>query len=164
VKDQLFRRIYREVGFREGWLPPRGKPPIRFRKSEVLPFVQWYPVLKIPDRETDHYDGFSDELVELFGEGNVHEQLPVAHAAALKIDFHIGHPIEGGVGIEFKMPKNNSDVQRALGQIDQYGARYGDDLVVVFVPEYCTSADERYLLDELERKKVTVVEKRRAGE
>jgi hypothetical protein len=44
----------------------------------------------------------------------------VAHGSTLKIDFHVGDPQADGVGIEVKVPKNNADVQRTLGQLDQY--------------------------------------------
>lgn len=157
AKEQLFRRIYREVGYREGWLPRSVDVPARFHKATVLPFLRWYPLLKVPDREKDLYDSFAVEMTELFTEKNVHEQFPVAYGAALKIDFHIGHPNEGGVGIEFKMPKSNSEVQRALGQVDQYLVHYRDDLIVIFIPAYLKTADKQNFLDELARKNIEVV-------
>ncbi len=161
-KDDSFRRIYREMGFREGWLPRITKPPSGFRKGDVLPFVQWYPILGRLGREQDLYEPFRMEMSDVFGEQNVHEQMPVAYGAALKIDFHIGHPNQGGVGIGFKVPKSNNDVQRALGQVDQYAVHYKDDLILVVMPELLTTADKRNFLDELARKSIQVVVKTRA--
>lgn len=44
TKDERYRRIMREVGFREGWLNrPSGNQLVT---ETVRPFVEWYPILK----------------------------------------------------------------------------------------------------------------------
>ncbi len=161
-RNALFRRIYREVGFREGWLRPIPKTP-EINKEIVLPFVNWYPILKNGNYEKDYYRVFYNEMSEIFGEVNVHQQLPVNHGGTLKIDFHIGHPQEGGMGVEFKMPTNNSELQRALGQMDQYVRRYGPNLIVVLIPDFLEKAQEILFSDELKRKGIEVVVKTRAS-
>jgi hypothetical protein len=90
-KDSLFRRVYREVGYREQWLP---QPPLAkdaITKHSIMPFVKWYPILKNREYERDYYDEFFDEMSEIFGKENVHDQVPIAHGSTLKIDFHLGH-------------------------------------------------------------------------
>lgn len=85
--------------------------------------------------EADYYDACVEEMEEIFDENVVHEQLRIAYGSSLKIDFYIGHPQHGGVGVEFKRPKTNSELQRALGQVQQYKTRYGDQLLIVLVPD-----------------------------
>lgn len=158
-KPTLIRRIYREVGCREGWLPPKLYEAPTIVKETVLPFVQWYPVLKDGKYEKDYYGEFYDEMSDLFGSLNVHEQLAIAYGNTLKIDFHIGHPQRGGVGIEFKMPTSNGEIQRALGQLDQYMNHYKEEVIVVLLPDFLTDAQLQLFLDELKRKEITVVVK-----
>ena len=141
TKDDLFRRIYREVGYREGWLERLPAVVESFDKQLVLPFVTWYPVRKKGGYESDYYESFDGEMIELFGEACVHPEYPVAHGGTLKIDFHIGRPQQPGVGVEFKKPANNSELQRALGQMDQYLAAYGLNLIVVLIPSSCFQTD-----------------------
>lgn len=159
-KNSLFRRIYREVGYKEGWLPPISKETA-ISKQTVLPFVKWYPILKSYEYEKDYYPDFCDEMSEVFGDDNVHEEHAVAHGTTLKIDFHIGHPQSGGVGIEFKLPTSNSELQRALGQMDQYVSRYGPNLIIVLIPlpDFLKKAQETLFLDELKRKGIEAVVK-----
>ncbi len=161
-KNDLFRRIYREVGYREGWLSHVAREAPVITKETVLPFIHWYPILKNYDYEKDYYEDFHSEMLEVFGEANIHEQLPIAHGSTLKIDFHIGHPQQGGVGVEFKMPTSNSEIQRALGQMDQYLTRYGSELVIVLIPDFLQKAQETLFLDELTRKGITTVMKTKA--
>lgn len=160
-KAALVRRLYREVGYREGWLLPKPQEVRTITKEIVLPFVQWYPLLKVGQYEKDYYQDFYDEMSDLFGPLNVHEQLAIAHGNILKIDFHLGHPQQGGVGIEFKMPTSNGEIQRALGQLDQYVNRYGKELIIVLLPAFLKEAQLQLFLDELERKDVAVVVKTR---
>ena len=159
-KNILLKRIYREVGYREGWLKRFSEGDI-INKSTVLPFVKWYPILKEYDYEKDYYDDFLDEMSEVFGENNVHEQLAVAHGTTLKIDFHIGHPSQGGVGVEFKVPTNNSELQKALGQIDQYTIRYGSELIIVLFPHFLDKAQQQLFIDEMNRKKIDTIIKQK---
>lgn len=156
-KSVLFRRIYREVGYCEGWLTPIDVRSPVFETATVLPFVQWYPILSWPDYEREYYDDFHDEMVDVFGTEYVHDQVVVAHGNALKIDFHIGPVQEDGVGVEFKLPANNPEVQRAGGQIDQYLRRYRANLIVVLIPHLLKSTDVSLLRESLRGKSVELV-------
>jgi hypothetical protein len=158
-KTTLVRRLYREVGYREGWLLPKQQEAQTITKETVLPFVQWYPLVKTGQYEKDYYRDFYDEMSEVFGPLNVHEQFAIAYGNILKIDFHIGHPQQGGVGIEFKMPTSNGEIQRALGQLDQYVSRYGKELIIVLLPDFINNAQLQLFLDELKRKDIAAVVK-----
>lgn len=160
TKDDLFRRIYREVGYRERWLERVPAVVESFDKQLVLPFVTWYPLRKKGGYESDYYESFDGEMVELFGEECVHPEYPVAHGSTLKIDFHIGRPQQPGVGVEFKKPANNSELQRALGQMDQYVAAYGLNLIVVLIPDAVNKAQETLFVDALRGKGIATVVKR----
>lgn len=157
-KSVLFRRIFREVGYREGWLTSI-KTASAIDKQTVLQFVRWYPILTWPDYEKEYYVDFFDEMVETFGEDNVHGEVPIAHGSTLKIDFHIGHPQNGGVGVEFKLPANNNEIQRALGQMDQYLTRYGSNLIVVLIPHRLKSTEAVLFRETLDRKGIETVMK-----
>lgn len=158
VKDDLYRRIYREVGFREGWLR-RVDGSADLSRDTILPFVQWYPIRKRRNYERDYADEFDKEMLDIFGDGFVHPEYPVAHGSTLKIDFHLGRPQAPGVGVEFKRPVNNSELQRALGQMDQYAAAYGQSLVVVVMPDDLTKAQETLFVEALSTKGIEVVVK-----
>jgi len=159
TKDGLFRRIYREVGYREGWLERVPAAVESFDKPLVLPFVAWYPIRRRGEYENDYYDAFEDEMVELFDEEYVHPQYAVAHGSTLKIDFHIGRPQQPGVGVEFKRPTNNNELQRALGQMDQYLAAYEPNLIVVLIPDALNKAQETLFVDALRGKGIATVVK-----
>jgi hypothetical protein len=155
-KDTLFRRIMREIHFREGWL----SRPIEFdasslRADQVMPFLARMPLRVRGRYEKDFYAIIEDEMSEAFG--SVFSQVPLAFGSTLKIDFHIGDPTGDGVGIEVKMPANNSDVQRTLGQIDQYQRRYGDNLILFVLGEFLKPETEKFLQDDLQRKGVRSV-------
>ena len=164
-KDAKWRRIMREVGFREGWLPQLARSPTQpcsaLNIELVRPFIEWHLIVKRGRYEKDFYPGFFDELEEIFGAQHVHEQLAIAHGTTLKIDFHIGHPQrEGeGVGVEFKMPANNSDIQRALGQMGQYKIRYGERLLVVLFRDYLDNAQVELFIDQLAKNGIAVIPK-----
>jgi hypothetical protein len=160
TKDELFRRIYREVGYREGWLERVPAIVQTFNRDLVLPFVTWYPIRRRGDYEGDYYEAFDDEMIELFGEDCVHPEYPVAHGSTLKIDFHIGRPQQPGVGVEFKRPASNSELQRALGQMDQYVGVYRPNLIVVLIPDAIAKAQEALFLDALRGKGIATVVKR----
>lgn len=160
TRDMNWRRIMRTVAYREGWLSPPGTLEERaFTMDLVRPFVDWHLIAKRGNYERDFYRGFGDDMEEIFGEIYVHEQLPVASGTTLKIDFHIGHPQRGGVGIEFKMPTSNADLQRAWGQIDQYQARYGTNLLVVLLRDFIGSAQLNPFIEKLAEKGVALVVK-----
>ncbi len=137
-KEGLLRRLHRFVATQEGLLPPRPHSGPWPTVHEVYPFVAWYPVYKGKNRERQFYAEFRETMTDIFGEALVHEQMPVAHGTTLKIDFHIGSAVPGqeGVGIEFKMPTSNSEVQKAIGQLGQYQGRYGQSLIVVVFPDF----------------------------
>lgn len=159
-RERCWRRVMREVGIREGWLPKlRPITPESVTVQNVRPFVEWHLLAKLPKYEKDFYLGFYEDMVDVFGEAQVHEQLPVASGSVLKIDFHIGHPQHGGVGIEVKLPANNSDLQRALGQMDQYQARYRDQLIVLLLPYMLNTAQTTLFTEQLVAKGVAVVVK-----
>ncbi len=160
TKDDLFRRIYREVGYREGWLERVSATVESFDRQLVLPFVTWYPVQRRGAYERDYYESFDAEMMEVFGEECVHPEYAVAHGSTLKIDFHVGRPQQPGVGVEFKRPANNSEVQRALGQMDQYLAAYGPNLIVVLIPDATSKAQETLFLEALHGKGIATVVKR----
>lgn len=158
-KDALFRRIYREVGFQEGWLPRVANGALALTKETVLPFVRWYPILKNREYEKDYYEDFHTEMTEVFGKEKVHEQYAIAHGITLKIDFHVGHALQSGVGIEFKMPNSQSDIQRAFGQLDEYLTCYGRNLVVVVLPNFMTETELGMFTDTLRGKGVEAIVK-----
>jgi hypothetical protein len=160
TKDELFRRIYREVGYREEWLERVPAAVDSFDKQLVLPFATWYPIQRRGEYESDYYDAFEDEMAELFSEECVHPEYPVAHGSTLKIDFHIGRPQQPGVGVEFKRPANNSELQRALGQMDQYLVAYGANLIVVLIPDALNKAQETLFAEALRGKGIATVLKR----
>lgn len=160
TKEAKWRRILREVGFREGWLSrPTALTESAFNVELVLPFIEWHMVLRRGKYEKDFYPAFLEEMEDIFGEALVHPQLPVASGTTLRIDFHVGHPQRGGVGVEFKMPTNNADLQRALGQMDQYQAHYGKNLVVVLFPDFLEKAQQTLFADKLAGRKIPVIVK-----
>jgi len=159
-KEIKWRRVMREVATREGWLPQIHPTSLRTLTLEnVRPFVEWHLIPKREAYEKDFYPGFLDEMEEVFGHDNVHQELPIAFGSTLKIDFHIGHPQRAGVGIEFKMPTNNSELQRALGQMDQYKTRYGDQLLVVLLPDFLQKSQVTLFLDQLREKNIASIVK-----
>jgi hypothetical protein len=162
-RDARYRRIVREVGFRESWLhKPVENEKNRPTVSTVRPFVQWYPIVKRGGHEADYYGAFAAEMEEIFDASVVHEQWPMAHGSSLKIDFHIGHPQHGGVGVEFKRPNTNSELQRALGQLQQYKTRYGDQLLIVLVPDDIDRAQKTLFLDSCKLVGIEVIVKEAA--
>jgi hypothetical protein len=161
TRDMKWRRIMREVGFREGWLsrPPSPLAEANFVTEIVRPFVEWHIAGKRSSYEKGFYPAFYDDMEEILGDDYVHDQLPVASGSTLKIDFHLGHPQRAGVGVEFKMPANNSDLQRALGQMDQYQTRYGENLLVVLFPDLIDKAQSTLFIDKLGERNIRVIVK-----
>jgi hypothetical protein len=158
TKQSLLRRLHRHISEREELLPRRS-PKAPLTLDAVLPFVEWYPIYQQRDYEKEHYADFKHVMVDIFGEDAVLEQEAVAHGSSLKIDFHIGDSA-GGVGVEFKMPANNSDIQKALGQVGQYQSRYGASLIVVIFPHLIDKKHELQFVRELSQRSVTHVTKR----
>lgn len=156
TKDALYRRIMREVRYREGWLA-RPERPAPCNVEIVRAHIEWYPIKRRGQYEADFYEPFAEEMEETFGEENVHDQLAIAFGNTLKIDFHIGPPQGEGVGIEFKMPVNNSELQRALGQLDQYKNRYGDRLLMVLLPDFMDRAQQTLFTDCARGKGIPVI-------
>jgi hypothetical protein len=156
TKDERYRRILREVGFRESWLN-RPDDKLRITVESVRPFVEWYPLLKRGQYEKEFYPAFAEEMEEILGEENVHEQYAIAHGNPLKIDFHLGHPQEHGVGVEFKLPINNAELQRGIGQLSQYKNRYGEHLILVLLPDFIGKAQQIMFTDACRQAGVTVL-------
>jgi hypothetical protein len=136
TKQLLLRRLHHFIAVQEGLLQHPAHAGQFPTVHEVYRLVNWYPLYQAKDYERDLYDDFFNTMAHVFGDDLVHEQVTVAHGAALKIDFHIGSavPGQGGVGVEFKMPATNSDVQKAMGQLGQYQQTYGQSLIVVVFP------------------------------
>ena len=152
-KDALYRRIMREVHYREGWLSRIDALPDKdLSAADVLPFLGWMPLTTRGKYEKDYYPAIHDELQEVFG--SVYEQLPIAHGSTLKIDFHVGDPRGHGVGVEVKMPASNADVQRALGQLDQYQTRYQENLILIVLQDLLKPEAQYFLQEELKRKHI----------
>lgn len=158
TKDARYRRIMREVHYREGWLARVSTDfsVPQLSASLVAPFLGWAPLKGGGNYEKDFYPALHNELHEVFGD-MVYEQLPVAHGSTLKIDFHVGDPLGHGVGIEVKMPVNNADVQRALGQLEQYQRRYGENLIMFILQDFLKPEIEKYFIESLRGKGIAIV-------
>lgn len=158
TKDARYRRIMRAVHTREGWLPRIAAPfdVKTLTAATVAPFLAWFPISCEGEYERDFYPIIRDELSEVFGSA-VYEQLPVAHGSTLKIDFHVGDPSGHGVGIEVKMPTNNADVQRAVGQLDQYQRRYGHNLILLVLGEFLKREILSSFIDALKGRSIATV-------
>ena len=123
------------------------------------PFIEMYPILKRGQYEQDLYGPFQDEMIEIFGVNHVHPQLAIAYGTTLKIDFHIGLASGAGVGIELKMPNSNSELQRAIGQIDQYRDKYGNNLVMVLLADFMKEAEKQLFLNAAKARGVEILER-----
>ncbi|MFN0317043.1 MAG: hypothetical protein ACKVQA_18640 [Burkholderiales bacterium] len=161
TKTARYLRILREVGYREGWLtkPPTQIGPDFFTMDNVLPFVRWHQVVKTEKTEDAYYRPFYEDMADAFGEEWVHEQFPMGQGVGRKIDFHLGHLQRGGIGIEFKMPRSSTDIDRALGQIDSYRTIYEERLLVVLLPDHLDAAKQGHFIAQLEAKRIRVMVK-----
>jgi hypothetical protein len=155
-KDALYRRIMREVHYREGWLPRVAPGSIIPTAAVVMQFLAWFPITMNGKRESDYYPVIYDELNEVFG-AVVYEQQAIVHGTTLKIDFHVGNPQGPGVGIEVKKPTSNSEIQKALGQVDQYQRCYGDELILFVLMDFLKPAEIHFFREELVRKRIRAV-------
>jgi hypothetical protein len=157
-KWQRWRRILRHVALSEGWLSlPATITDSFFTLNNVLPFVQWHTVAFRGNYENEFYDGFFDDMAGFFGAQFVHHELPVASGTSLRIDFHLGHPQKEGVGIEFKMPTTHSELQKAMGQIQLYQAKYKNRLVVILLDDFVDPAGKQLFLDSLSVQSIPVL-------
>lgn len=149
-KDARYRRILREVRICEGWFPAVQKPVNvdTLKAATVVPILGWFPIKACGSYEKDFYPAIHEELEEVFGD-IVYEQIAVAHGTTLKIDFHVGDPHGHGVGVEVKMPVTNADVQRAIGQLDQYQRRYGENIVMLVIGDLAKPEVLKSLTDAL---------------
>jgi hypothetical protein len=126
-RADLVRRILRLVRVAEGWMPPLSAPTL----DAVRLATTFYPLMA-RGNERDVCEEFKTEASEMWP-SLVYPQYGVAHGTVLRIDFHIG-PVGGpGVGVEFKVPKSNADLQRAMGQLDQYLVAYPDRRLLLVV-------------------------------
>jgi hypothetical protein len=158
TRDTRYRRIMREVRYREGWMtrPVSGSD---WTIDLVAPLVGMFPILKRGSYERDFYDAIEDELADALGGPNVHPQLAIAYGNSLKIDFHIGPANGAGVGLEVKMPTNNSDLQKAIGQLDQYQARYSSNLILLLLPDFINEAQKQMFLSAAGSRGITIIER-----
>ena len=153
TKEIRTRRIMRELGICEGWIPryiPTQDQAISI--AWVKPLVEWHLIAKRGNYEKDFYPSFFQDMEEMLTPEYVHAQFPIATGSTLRVDFHIGHPSKTGIGIEFKQPGNNSDLQKALGQMDQYKTVYGDRLIVVLFPDFLDQKQVMLFSDQLSSK------------
>jgi hypothetical protein len=148
TRDMCYRRIMRGIGYREGWLSRlESISDSTFTLRTVQPYVEWYPIIERGSNEKDFYLAFAEEMKEIFGAEFVHEQYPIAYGSTFKVDFHLGHRGREGVGVEFKMLANNSEIQRALGQLDQYKEQYKENLLVVLFPYSLDKGNKAQAID-----------------
>jgi hypothetical protein len=75
-QEKLFRRIYREIGRREGWLQPIPED-VRLMIQQTF-----LPILKGFDFEKDYFLDLMDQMSDLLGEENVHLNISPAHGSA----------------------------------------------------------------------------------
>ncbi len=165
TKHRRIRQLHRFVATNEGLLPEQASAGRYPTPQEVFAFVDWYPHYQSKTNERELYGDFADAMMDVFGEELVHEQVPVAHGVSLKIDFHIGSVVPGeqGIGIEFKVPGNNSDIQKAMGQLDQYHRRYGQSLLLVVFDDFVQQKHLQPFLHDLRSKGIGHVVKRVFG-
>jgi hypothetical protein len=154
-RDALVRRVLRHVHYSERWLPSLETPSTR----AVAAIARRYPIAA-KSNEASYCDEFEQEAEEVWP-GRIHPQYPIAHGTTLKIDFHIGTPRGDGVGVEFKLPRSNADIQRAKGQLDQYLAAYsGSRLVVVILDNESLKRAQLSLFEKEARDRgITVVQR-----
>ncbi len=157
-RDARYRRIMREVRFREGWFT-RPTGTLEWTVGLVKPFIELYPIQKRGQYERDFYDAFHDEMAEIFGPANVHPELAIAYGNTLRIDFHIGAASDKGVGVEWKMPTSNSELQKAIGQLDQYRERYGPNLIVVLLADFISEAQRQLFRSATTSRGIEVIQK-----
>jgi hypothetical protein len=164
TRDMRYRRIMREIRYCEHWFKKLG--PISdatFTLTTVRPYVEWYPIIERGSRERDFYQGFAEEMEEIFGAEFVYPQFQIAPASNLTVDFHLGGQEDKGVGVEFKMPpkkNNNSELQRALGQVAQYKEQYKDNnLLIVLLPDFLSKVGKKHFIKMLSAQGVGVVVK-----
>jgi hypothetical protein len=158
TKGELHRRIMREIHYREGWMTRVEKGnPSALTVAAVASVLAWFPITKFGEYERDYYPIIRSELEEVFGDGMVWDQTIVGHGNGLKIDFHVGDLQGDGVGIEVKLPLNNSDTMKAIGQLSQYRTRYGDKLILFVVGGFLKPEILRLFTDQLAQQGVAVV-------
>ena len=58
-----------------------------------------------------------------------------------------------------KMPTSNSELQRAIGQIDQYRDRYGSNLVLILLADFLNEAQKQLFLSAAKSRSVEVLER-----
>jgi hypothetical protein len=75
--ERLFKRIYRQVGWREGWLQSMPEEAPLIIKEAFL------PILKSFEFDKDYYVDFGAELSNILGEENVHLHWEPAYGRAL---------------------------------------------------------------------------------
>jgi hypothetical protein len=164
TKSKLLRRLHLIMALREGIVPTQPHAGTFPTPQELYPFLDWYTVyqLKSNARERDLYPDFFEAMCMVYGDELVHEQVAIAHGSSLKIDFHIGSTAIGqpGIGIEFKMPASNSDVQKSIGQLGQYQTRYGQSLTLVLFEDFIETKHLHPFFHELHTRGIAYLVKR----
>jgi len=127
TRRALVHRALRCIHRLERRLPPVGV----LSACAVRAVASAYPILA-RRTEAAYCDEFEEEANEIWP-ARVHRHYPITNGTALRIDFHIGAAGTDGIGVEFKVPRKNSDIQRAKGQLDQYLAAYPAGRLVVVV-------------------------------
>lgn len=75
--ETLFRRIYHEVGVREGWLRPIPEDARLIIRDALFPMLRSFGVVK------DYPVNGMDDVADLFGEENAPLRPPLAYGSAL---------------------------------------------------------------------------------
>jgi hypothetical protein len=123
----LVRRVLRHVHQAEHWLPSLESPSSRAVRAVVKRYL-----ITVRGNEKEYCDEFEEEAEDIWPR-SVHPQYPIAHGTTLRIDFHIGSAGAPGVGVEFKLPRSNADIQRAKGQLEQYLTAYSEERLILVV-------------------------------
>jgi hypothetical protein len=153
TRSTLVRRVLRHVHGVELWLPRLETPSA----PAIRVLAKLYPIFA-RSKESNYCEEFEEEINDIWP-SRVHAQYPIAHGRTLRIDFHVGDPGADGVGLEFKYPRSNADVQRAIGQLGQYLAAYpATSLVFVVLDDGSLSRAQLFLLaKEVKERGIAVV-------
>jgi len=57
------------------------------------------------------------------------------------------------------MPNSNSELQRAIGQMDQYRDRYGNNLILVLLTDFLKETEKQLFLNAAQSRGIEVLEK-----
>jgi hypothetical protein len=116
--------------FKDKFYPAPPRDVTQIMLPNVIQILENYQPLNFY-RERDLEDDLMAELREHFGFENVHHQVK---DMAGTVDIHIG-PLygPGAIGMEIKLPKNKSEIDRLKGQVWNYQQRYGQNVIIYFL-------------------------------